>query len=770
VRAALCLALVGITPFAFAQIDVTPPPADQNAPASPQFPVPSQQKKPTEPGGFSNPAPKQGNLPAPNPATENDRVLHILQSGSTQRIGNFLKLAGGAKVEYRGYDITADEIVGDLSTEIFEASGHVHVQGVDAEVTGARVKVSYHDKTYVAYDSESQLQPPLFQGGLLAPLYVKAPESFGSQREIFAFDSDSTTCDLPDPHFYIKSKSADIRPNTRAIFRKLTLNVLGRNLLSLPYLSLPLNQPTYRYIPEFGRNPQDGYFVKTRYGIPLDNPANNLDARFDYFQKRGNAIGGDYSYAGKALSGLLSVYALAGAGHMLNLNSQHQQQFKWGTVGLDASYQQDNEGFAPDSKILSTRLQAAFPQGRSSSRFSFYRTTNSSGDFTSKSQTVSIGDTRIYSPTLRSNLDVSMVSNEGGTVKNQQVTVNLTGDDDLKQAIAHFQYQRAIPVGTVENFFNSSDQTPVVSLASDSSRLLGKHALPNLPFTTALSLGEYVDAASNDHITRSAFDFGFQRTDTSQRRSHLMMDGRFRQGMYSDDTAQYTLTYNATASYALGRDTGLNLRYNYLRPYGFSPLVMDQTGKTNLISGDLSVRPFRPFLIGVQGGYDLEALRQGTQTPYQFVGVRTEYTPAQWFSLRALSNYDPIQQIWNNVRVDLAYRPGSTFVSIGSQYDGQRKVWGSTSIFVNGFTAGRLKTSALIQYNGYTKKFETQHFSFVYDLHCAEAVLEVLDNQTGFNPGRQVMFFLRLKALPFQSPFGVGSFGQALGTGGGIRF
>jgi hypothetical protein len=48
--------------------------------------------------------------------------------------------------------------------------------------------------------------------------------------------------------------------------------------------------------------------------------------------------------------------------------------------------------------------------------------------------------------------------------------------------------------------------------------------------------------------------------------------------------------------------------------------------------------------------------------------------------------------------------------------------------------------------------------------------LEVIDNQTGFRPGRQVFFFVRLKALPFTSPFGVGSFGQALGTGGGVRF
>src|SRR5205814_681848 len=119
---------------------------------------------------------------------------------------------------------------------------------------------------------------------------------------------------------------------------------------------------------------------------------------------------------------------------------------------------------------------------------------------------------------------------------------------------------------------------------------------------------------------------------------------------------------------------------------------------------------------------------------------------------------------------DLAYRPGATFVSIGAQYDGVRQVWGSTNILINGLTWGRLRASTILQYNGYLKKFQTQQYSFIYDLHCAEAILEVLDNQTGFRPGRQIQFYLRLKALPFFSPFGTGSFGQALGTGGGVRF
>lgn len=769
----LCVALGVVTPVVAVAQDAGALPVPSNPPSSAtaqQTPTVPYQKKPTEPSGFPNPPAREGQLPPPNLPAGDDRQLHILEAGNIERKGNIVTLTGGAKVQYRGYDITAQEIVGDLTTEIFEAKGGVHVQGQDAEVRGDRVKVSYHDRTYRAWDSNSQLQPSLLQGGLTGPLYVKAKESFGSQREIFANDSQSTTCDLPDPHFYIDARSTDVRPNTRAIFRDLRLVVLGKTILKLPFLSVPLNQPTYRYVPEVGRNQQDGYYIKTRYGIPLNDPSNNLDARFDYFQKRGQALGGDYSYGDKALAGLLSVYGLAGITRTLNVTSQHQQKFNWGSVNLDANYQRNNFQFAPEATLLSTRLQMTFPQGVSNSRFSFYESDNTSSSFTSKSQTVSIGDTRSFTKDFRTNLDVSMVSNNSGTIKQEQVNVNFTGDDDLKKAVAHFQYQRSIPVGTVQNFFNASDVTPVLSLTSDSNRLLGTRAPKNLPFTTSLSLGNYVDGSTRDRIGRSAFDLAVQRPDTSRKRAKLTLNGRFSQGVYSDDTAQYKLALDSVASYSLGRDTGLNLRYNYLRPYGFSPLAMDQTGKTNLISGDLSFRPFRPFLVGVQSGYDLEALRLATRTPYQFVGVRTEYTPASWLNLRTLSTYDPSQQIWNSFRVDLAYRPGATFVSIGAQYDGQRQVWGSTNVFVDGLKWGRLSVSALLQYNGYIKQFTTKQYSLAYDLHCAEAVLQVLDNNTGFNPGKQVLFFLRIKALPFESPFGVGSFGQALGTGGGIRF
>jgi len=75
--------------------------------------------------------------------------------------------------------------------------------------------------------------------------------------------------------------------------------------------------------------------------------------------------------------------------------------------------------------------------------------------------------------------------------------------------------------------------------------------------------------------------------------------------------------------------------------------------------------------------------------------------------------------------------------------------------------------SALLAYNGYLKKFEEKHFSFIYDLHCAEAVLQVRESNVGFRSGREIYFFIRIKAFPFDTPFGLTRRGAPIGTATG---
>jgi hypothetical protein len=107
---------------------------------------------------------------------------------------------------------------------------------------------------------------------------------------------------------------------------------------------------------------------------------------------------------------------------------------------------------------------------------------------------------------------------------------------------------------------------------------------------------------------------------------------------------------------------------------------------------------------------------------------------------------------------------------LGARYDGIRKVWSSANLYVENIKIGRTSFSAILTYNGFTKQFDSQQYSFIYDLHCAEAILVYTQQNTGFRSGKDVALFIRLKAIPFDIPFGFGRRGQPLGSPGGVGF
>lgn len=728
---------------------------------------------PTQPR-VGDPTTRSGQLPSPS-IDPNRREFKIERAGKKSMKGPVFILEENVHLIYQGYEIFGDRVEGNRDTKIVKATGNVKVFGEKAFVKGNEVTVNLRNETFLAVDSYVEARPSLLGGQIQRNLYINGGRTYGSQNEIFGEKCDVTSCDKTVPHYHIHAAHTTIRPGVRAIFRKVKIKLFNRTILQLPYLSIPLDNRSYKYLPEVGQTKDEGYYVKFKFGIPLKDDYSFLDTRVDYYSKKGPALGFDYTYSNPDLRGILSTYAVLGNEKSYTVTSRHRQDLGFGILTLDNNYQQRNYLSAPESTILNTRIGLAIPQQRgTNTRIDYLRNDNDSTTSRSESQSFKVSDVRRWSPLLRTTVDLgySASSSESGSFSNdrKQADVRLRADYDLKRATAQFDYQRAIPIGETSNFFSSADRTPVFSLLSDSRRLFGKRDFA-LPFTAELSYGEFANSLDKTRLSRANFDIQINKPDRTANRLRFDMTGRFKQGVYSDDTAQYTLGLGMGATYMLGHDTMLNVRYNYLRPYGFSPLQVDRLGRSNLITADLSFRPYRTLLIGAQTGYDILQLQQENLTnisPWQSIGARMEFRPVDYISLRALSTYDTIQRSWSNIRVDLAYQPGATFVGIGAKYDGIRKVWSSFSGFVDGFKWGRLRTSLLFNYNGYLQRFESRHAQFTYDLHCAEAVLTIIDNPIGFRAGTSVNFYIRIKAFPFDTGFGTGTRGQpvSLGSGG----
>lgn len=736
---------------------------------APPSPMPSN---PLEPKGFLPPGQAGDERRLPEPGATEERQLLIHRADHIQRRGNVIRAAGNVRFSYKGYESSCEIADMNLDSEVFVLEGNVSILGKYETVNCHAAQLDYKKGTYRYLDCRAVAMPGPSTGLARDNLYLKGASGFGDDVKLTAEQSEFTTCNLPHPHYQLDARNAAIRFKKEAVLRDVGLKLFNRTLLRIPYVVVPLNDLSDRYTPDVGQSPDEGYYVKTRIGTPL--PGDSVfDTRIDYMTKLGNGFGGDYRYTTDQAKGRWQLYGITRGPRSVQGSLSHQQRLGLGTLALDGSYQRNNYLTAPSTTALSFRSQLQVPQRSGSTRLSFYRATNDTGTFSSRNQNFGLTDERRFGSRFNTSLAINYAESgstgSSSEISRKQVDVNFRAQHRLSFADAGLEYRRSIPVGEVLNFLSSSDLTPMLSLRTDARRLMGERLGNRFPFDAELTLGELFDAGGKDYVGRGTFDFSFRRSHKLGRRPSLTYHGRFRQAIYDNDTAQYVLSLNSSFTYPLGPDTAFNLRYNHLRPYGFSPLSVDRTGETNVLASEASYRPIRSLLVGVETAFDMVQLKR-QEVAWQNVGARFEWRPIETFRLRGNASYDTVQRSWSNLRFDLDALVGGAYVSAGARYDAMRKVWGQVNLYIDGFRVGRLRTSLILAYNGYLKKFETKRFAFIYDLHCAEAILQVIDNPVGFRSGREISFFVRLKALPWDTNFGIGRRGQGFGTGTGVGF
>lgn len=745
----------------------------------PYPPVPDENPFPLAGSSFAKPAPTTGEVDFL--AGEKNQRLRIISAGRTvQSKGDILTASGGVKAIYQGYTMTCDSLQANRATEVFILKDHAQLEGVGGTVKAQEIIVDYRNRTYQAFASAADMKPTIVGGQIRDDVYAKGKESSGSRRESFITFGDLTTCDKAHPDYDIHAKSIDVRFGKRIVMRQVSVDLLGHRLFNLPFLSLPLDDRTYQNLPYAGQDPVEGYFVKTHYGIPLKGEG-TLVTREDFMTRLGLGLGAQYLYQnlkGKhQFAGDIGVYGVTGA-RSYDINFDHAMTIGGGKLQMNTSYQANDYLTAPQSKILNSRITYDITNRYGRTGLNFRYSKNGSTGFDSVMQNLGLTNTESIGQKYQFNTTVNFADSassygsgtSASSIDNRSVSINYNADDDMKQATASLGYQRTIPIGSIKNFYVGTQQTPVFTLKSDSRRLFGQGFGKDFPFNVQASIGQFGDPISGSAITRDFFSFdATKQLGDAKGVNSLNLQSNFKQGLYSDDTAQYTLGFGAHYTHRLGTDTAFNFDYSYLRPEGFSPLGMDASGKLNLASANLTVRPLSKLLLGVQTGYDATQLEQ-KNTPWQVVSLRAEYGSQKVFLARTLATYDPFVGSWANVRFDMMYRPGATFVGVGIRYDAINHKWADVNGFVQALKWGKAKIDLLAAFNGYSGRLQSEQLNMTYDLHCAEAVLQLVNNQSGFQNGLQLAFFIRLKALPFGSIFGAGTRGQPIGIGTGIGY
>jgi LPS-assembly protein len=713
-----------------------------------------------------------GQLPEPDQAK--GKEFRLVYADDAGQEGNEFIASGSVHVIYEGYDIYGDRVVFDKEANTAVVDGGARIVGRTEVIEAKWVKVNFNNRTFEFRDGRAVIKPERIQGDIASDVFVRGTRGSGSQENILTEGGSITTCDLEHPHYELVAGSTRVFPGRHALLKDVRLVVLGKTILRLPSLVIPLDRRPDKYLPEIGQSDDEGYYLKFKFATPLKGDS-FIDHKVDLMSKLGIGLGSDYNYRFGKGEGHVNVYGLVGGpSDTLRASFEHLQHFGNDQLSLALNYNRFNYLTAPQTTALDARAMYSFDLAGGQTRLGWYRSSSESSGFQSVSQNFSLYDSRSLWTGFQSVLDVNMTkqssSGFGSGFSSERVDVRYTGTQEMRSLTAELLYQRSIPVSSDSNFFSSSDRTPMLTIRSTADRMFGTTSrfAKALPWTAEMSVGELADPGSQEQLTRMYIDWGFHRMDGPERLK-LNWGGRFKQGVYSDDTAQYTLNYDASLSWLFARDSRVNLNYRRLQSFGYTPLFMDRTGSSDAMNTDVTWQANKALKFAVQSGYDLLQIERGF-TPWQSVSVRSEYSPNDNLKLSASSYYDTFNKVWSSARIDGDIRVGSMWFTLAARYDGVRSQWAGATLIARGLHSGKVGADLLFDYNGYTQQFDATQFAFTYDMHCADLVLEISDNRNGFRPGQQIALFVRIKAFPNQDLFGFGKRGQQIGGAGGFGY
>lgn len=753
-RFALMVNLLGLVAIGFANGPDLLPNTPQDLPPGPgtnRLPIPT---------------PTEGQLPPSDPA-DNDNGFEIVQAGEQERSGSHITLRNGAVAKFRGYTLSGDVIEGDERTQVYTITKGGRLEGRGVLLLARTITIDFRSRRYSYTDGDGTIPPSQLKGQTTDNVYLRGGAGASTQSRAELENSSFTTCDLDDPHYSLDARRTTIVYGRYALLRDVKFRVFNRTLLTLPFFYVPLSQEESRLTPEFGQTEDEGYYAKFKYFTPVRGDS-FLITRLDLMSKLGQGFGQDYRYNTRLAQGALSVYGLLSATRTLTVNSLHTQPLLNGLLSVDGTYQRNNYLTAPDSVLLSTRAQLAAPLGAGNYRVSFLRNSSETAGFTSTNQNAALSHTGLWGRGFGTQLDLNFTENDTAqngavTNKSERLDTRFSATQKTTAFDAQVDYQRAIPVGSSNNFFTGADRTPQLTLVSDIGRLTSNH----IP---APILGLRFEAGSLRDVTESPITRYLLQTDSrivSRRgRFSFSTGGRFTQGLYSDDTAQYVLNYDQRIGYEYHDGSTFGVNYTRLQQFGYTPLAIDTTGRADNFQIDWQHLFSRSVRAGLTTGYDVYQASQ-SNTPWQSVGITASYDRGIRSRFNATFLYDTFNQAWSSARIDGTFRLAGAECAAGVRYDGLRSVWAGANLQVRGYRSGKVTADAFFGYNGYTSELEVQQYRFIYDLHCVEALLQVSDTKVGFRPGRTIGFYIRIKALPQTNSFGVGSRGQQyFGTGG----
>lgn len=179
---------------------------------------------------------------------------------------NIIKLYGQAHITYGQIELEAARIIIDYNTQTLYASGVKDTLGRNIDRPIFKNGEEVYETSSIAYNfktGKARISEVVTQQG---EGYLHGKAVFKNQKdELFSIDNTYTTCNLPDPHYQIRSRKTKAIPDDKVVSGLFNLEINDVPLpLGFPFGFFPAQREGSSgiIIPSYGEEKRRGFFLR----------------------------------------------------------------------------------------------------------------------------------------------------------------------------------------------------------------------------------------------------------------------------------------------------------------------------------------------------------------------------------------------------------------------------------------------------------------------------------------------------------------------------
>ena len=728
--------------------------------------------------------------------------------------------SGGVEVVYAGTTVTADRVVGNINRELV-LSGRARIVAHGLTSYADAIHVFPKTRSFRLDNPRADLDPSILQGQILDPLYVTGG-TFSGEASGYALADHvtATTCVEEKHHYEFRIGEAELFPHQKLVMHRVSLYLFGVKVLTLPKVVVPLDvrppdsrRPRTDYLPEFGQNTNEGYYVRLPYAFAEGSGAGTF-VRLDITQKRGEGYRLEQAYlAGKQTSGFNTASVSPQGGFTGATSGTIATAYGYGNVnrlpGLGSGLGPQNGGlfamqgyfadgfdrnfnatfkhqqgiggsnrFAFSSELQRDSFYVGNNQTSQNTRFNFSHADPAhgvQGDLTlgvndTTQSGLSAADTSQITASLRESFDFASHGSNRNTISysfdaNRYLSTSSNFSSRTATLDSQFQLQHVsrdysfsleankdstIGPQTGNGTFGSLEKLPELKFSTDTYNYQGGF-LRTLPLHLDLGIGRYSEPSHNFTNDRFLLGFTVQQLTLLRGRTEIVTGGGFEQRVYSDSAAQYITRNTTRLRQHLGGRSGIDLNYNYEQPEGGTPFLFDVFGKSHNITAEAGYLDDTHFQFTARVGYDLLGQTPGlTPRPFQTLSTRMMIRPNDHLRYDALATYDPNTGTFISFANSVKLRARNDFaVDLIGRYDPTLHKFSQINTQFDIPVGRTWRVQGLWRYNGVTRMFESRNLQILHEWDCMEASVTYSESPVGFVSGNSRQLYFTLRLKAF---------------------